>query len=285
MDNNFPELTDSFLAGQDIMYSQFNSVDFYVEDLDQENFYFQILKKLFPLIKFEKIFPLNGKDNVKRESSLNVNVKNKIYIVDLDFDEILGWKVNNPNLFYLKRYSIENYLIDKKAIYEIIREKKPSLKNSEIETHLDYDDLISKSCECLVELTILFLIIQKHSLGLSYQTIEPNRDFDFDSNKPYYKGNIIADFRRDVESALKIKNKRYTLNAQCKNFKINFASFQSQISIIPGKYILSVIKNILQSKSLISQSPFDSFCYKLSKDINPDELEFLKTNILQYLST
>ena len=64
MNNGFPELSDSFLLGQDILYSQFNDINFYVEDTDQEHFYFNILSKLFPNVSFEKIFPLNGKDNV-----------------------------------------------------------------------------------------------------------------------------------------------------------------------------------------------------------------------------
>ena len=90
MNNGFPELSDSFLLGQDILYSQFNDINFYVEDTDQEHFYFNILIKLFPNVSFEKIFPLNGKDNVVIESKLTTDDKTKVYIVDLDFDEILN---------------------------------------------------------------------------------------------------------------------------------------------------------------------------------------------------
>jgi len=45
----------------------------------------------------------------------------------------LGIKENYDNLFYLTRYSIENYLCNKNSIYEVIREKKPNLKNDEID--------------------------------------------------------------------------------------------------------------------------------------------------------
>ena len=88
MEEGFPELTDSFLAGQDILYKQFNDVEFYVEDFEQEHLYYNILKNLFPDVQFEKIFPLNGKKNVIDASKLTIDSKTKIYIVDLDFDKI-----------------------------------------------------------------------------------------------------------------------------------------------------------------------------------------------------
>jgi hypothetical protein len=90
MNSGFPELTDSFLSGQDILYTQFNDIEFFVEDTEQEHFYFNILKKLFPDLKFEKIFPLNGKKNVSDAAILNIGNNKKVYIVDLDFDHILN---------------------------------------------------------------------------------------------------------------------------------------------------------------------------------------------------
>jgi hypothetical protein len=104
MSTGFPELTDSFLSGQDIFFGQFNEIEFYVEDTEQEHLYFNVLKKLFPDLKFEKIFPLNGKVNVVNESKLHVSNKKKVFIVDLDFDHILGTKLNYSNLFYLNKY-------------------------------------------------------------------------------------------------------------------------------------------------------------------------------------
>ena len=42
MEEGFPELTDSFLSGQDILYKQFNDIEFYVEDFEQEHLYYNI---------------------------------------------------------------------------------------------------------------------------------------------------------------------------------------------------------------------------------------------------
>ena len=42
--DSMPTKSDAFLKGIDIFYLQFNDVDFYIEDEEQENFYFEIFK-------------------------------------------------------------------------------------------------------------------------------------------------------------------------------------------------------------------------------------------------
>lgn len=283
MENGFPVLTDSFLAGQDILYTQFNDVEFYVEDESQENFYFNVLRRTFPDIRFEKIFPLNGKTNVKNAARATIGSKRKIYIVDLDFDEILGVKENLANLFYLERYSIENYLLNKNAIFELIREKDPRLKNQDIEAKFNYESLLANSCTCLVELASSFIIIQKHALGLQYFGLNPARDFDFTITKPAYRNRFVREFFDDVEAKLKAINKRYTLNGQKKKLKVHFNTTEKALANIPGKYLLHIIKNRLEGLSLISSISLDSFTYKLSKEVDAAELNYLKVNVTEYM--
>src|SRR5581483_11148335 len=199
MKDGFPELIDSFLSGQDVLYGQFNEVNFYVEDVGQEHFYFNVFKKLFPDIQFDKIFPLNGKKNVKDAANLTVGDKKKIYIVDLDFDNILGLKEVIPNLFYLERYSIENYLISKKALFEVIREKNSRLKNQDIEKFVDYQVLLKECALLLLELSCTFILIQKYSLGIDYFGINPARDFDFSKPTPCYKNKFIKEYIDSVD--------------------------------------------------------------------------------------
>ena len=203
MKDGFPELTDSFLAGQDILYSQFNDIDFYVEDTEQEHFYYNIFRKLFPEIKLDKIFPLNGKKNVIDAAKLTIGDKKKVYIVDLDFDKILGRRENISNIFYLEKYSIENHLFAKNTLFELIREKKTKLKNHEIELIFNYKKLLNECKHLLSELSCSFILIQKYSLGKEYFGLNPTRDFDFSTPVPKYKNNFINQFFASIELALK----------------------------------------------------------------------------------
>jgi hypothetical protein len=282
MSIGFPELSDSFLSGQDILYTQFNEINFYVEDTDQEHFYYNILAKLFPNLSFEKIFPLNGKDNVIIESKLTSGDKSKVYIVDLDFDEILNKKENEDNLFYLKRYSIENYLCHKTSVYEIIREKNPKLKDNEIDNIFSFESVQKDWKKLLTELSSSFIIIQKYSLGKEYFGLNCPRDFDFNQTPSTIKNQFLPNYFSEVETLLKSRNRRYTLKSQVNKLKSNFRSLEKAIKNIPGKYILNLLKYQLESKGLINQISMESFTYKLSKDCNIDSLSFLKDEIKDY---
>lgn len=284
LEHGFPEITDSFLSGQDIFYGQFNNINFYVEDTDQEHFYFNILKRLFPNIEFDKIFPLNGKDNVILEAQQNTGSKSKVYIVDLDFDEILEKKQEKDNLFYLKRYSIENYLIDKKSLYEIIRERNPKLKNNEIDALYNYNSIKSNWKTLLSELSSTFIIIQKYSLGKEYFGLNPPRDFNLNLNPPRYKNSFITDYFDETEVLLKNVDNRFTLTAQKRKLKKFYKSSSLAIKNIPGKYILNLLKYQLERLNLINQYPLETFTYKLSKECNISNLQFLKDEINEYVN-
>lgn len=283
MTEGFPELTDSFLSGQDIFYAQFNELEFYVEDVDQEHFYFNVLRNLFPALKFEKIFSLNGKTNVKNEARINVGNKKKVYIVDLDFDHILETIEELDNLFYLKKYSIENYLISKPMVYEVIRAKNPKLKDADIDALFDFDALLNLASKCLKELTSSFIIIQKYTLGLAYYGLNCTRDFDFSLPIPCYRMNFIPHYLTDVARELKNRDNRYSLRGQMKKFKSYFKDLITAISNIPGKYILTFLKEYLQSKNLINQMNVESFTYALSKDFKSNELNYLRTKVSNYI--
>lgn len=283
MDIGFPELTNSFLSGQDILYAQFNDVEFYVEDIEQEHFYFNILKKLFPNLKFEKIFPLNGKKNVSDAAILNSGNKKKVYIVDLDFDHILNTVQNIDNLFYLRRYSIENYLFSKNAVYEVIRTRDSRLKDHEIDALFNLNQILTDASNCLKELTCCFIVIQNKQLGHPYYGLNVSRDFDFATSPPCYRMNFIPNYFNEVEILLKAKNRRYSLESQKRAMLKHFRSLSDCLANIPGKYILTYLKDRLQSLGLINQMTVESFSYQLSKDFNSNDLDYLKTNVSNYI--
>ena len=234
-------------------------------------------------MKFEKIFPLNGKTNVKNAAIENLGNKKKVYITDLDFDHIIGTVENLDNLFYLNKYSIENHLISKTAIYEAIRTKDPKLKDHEIDALFDYNLLLEDATNCLKELASSFVIIQRHGLGLNYYGLNVSRDFNFTLTPPVYRMNFIPDYLKDVERELKNRNSRLSLNAQIRRLNIFFNNLTKAMTNIPGKYLLTFIKDRLQSLNLIHQTNLESFMYALSKDFNSSELEYLKINVNNYI--
>lgn len=282
MNNGFPELTDSFLEGQDIFYTQFNQVSFFVEDTDQEHLYFNILKRLFENVRFDKIFPLNGKDNLKNHARNNIGDKDKIYIADIDFEEILETKEELENVFYLNKYSIENHLVDQKGLFELIREKSPKLKDSDISNIFNLNSNLRQCKTILSELACTFIVIQKYSLGKEYFGLNPPRDINFEHNPAMVKNNFVSTYLSETEQLLELQDGRFTLKSKQIPFKKYFRSLAKIVKNVPGKYLLNILKYQLERAGLIGQFSLETFTYKLSKEGSLDSLELLKNEIIQY---
>lgn len=284
LDLGFPALSKAFLEGQDIFYGQFNDVSFYVEDIDQEHLYFNLLKVLFPDIRLEKIFPLSGKSNVIEKAEANQGDKKKIFILDEDFNELLNKKQALTNIFYIAGYSIENVLLHKESIFEIIRYKNPKLKDSDIENLLDYNDLLETTTLSLKDLSISFVVIMEHNLRIKFYNINLQRDFDYDATPPYYRQAHIQDFLSTVEDALINKDGRLRLNAQNRKHASYFAKIVDSLRYIPGKYLLELVRSRLLSKGLINSVNLETFTYLLSKEFNGKGLEEFKNNVQSYIA-
>lgn len=283
MEFGFPEITDSFLLGQDILYSQFNSVNFYVEDVEQENFYYEILRKLFPGVAFEKIFPLGGKGPVTTEAANSLGDNKKVFIVDLDFDEILSKRENYPNLFYLEKYSIENYLIEFDAIKELIKEERPKLKDDFINSNFNINNFLTEVKNLFSELIQYYLVIQKHSLGIVNVNNDTARFCDFTQNPAQLKQNSVQAYYNSVESALLAKNSRFKISRQLATFRRHLSNTTNALNNIPGKYILNFMKYRIEHLFSLPQMTLESFTYRLAKNCSLSSLYFLRDRVNSYI--
>jgi len=283
-EESFPRRTNNYLLGQDIIWTQFNEVNFYVEDEFQENFYFEILKKLFSDIKFEKIFPLGGKKQVINAAEQNISNKKKVYIVDLDFDEILSKKKNRKNLFYLKRYSIENYLLEYYAICEVIKEEKPKIKNQQIENKFLFPEFLEEIRDLFKELICSYLVIQEYNLGLKNVDLGEARFCKLSSIPLCLIQSEIDKHYLEIETYLKRVDTKLNLKTQINKYLKLFKKVEDCLVNIPGKYLLNLVKYRIEVLFAIKQMSLESFTYRVARNcVNFDELEFLKNNVTKYL--
>jgi Protein of unknown function (DUF4435) len=281
-EESIPSKSQNYLMGQDILWSQFNDLNFYVEDADQENFYYHILKKIFPNVKISRIFPLGGKRFVIDKAKGTISDKTKIFILDKDFDDILNKKENHPNLFYLKKYSIENYLIEEVALHEIIKEENTKIKDTEIKNKLKTGKLLDECKDIFGELACNFLLIKKFDLGLDYLGIEPLRDCNLKGNC-CIKQTVTVPFYQQVEKLLKEKHPRLRYSTQIKKAMLHFSTAKKALINIPGKYLLNYIQQKIRTLFAIAQIKFDRFIYRLAKNCILSELNYLRGDILQYI--
>src|SRR5690554_1779143 len=104
-----------------------NTVDVFVEDSYDEEFYKVIINRVFDKTghKINKLISLGGKSNVIdacKADQTKRDVK-RVYIVDGDLDLINDTNENNLEfLFVLNKYCIENFLIQEEPLIEIIHD-------------------------------------------------------------------------------------------------------------------------------------------------------------------
>ena len=285
-EESIPTRNDNYRLAEDIFYVQFNDISFYIEDEEQENFFFCILKNLFPDIRIDRIFPLNGKENVINESNSSLGDNKKVFIVDKDFDDILNKMNSNENLFYLERYSIENHLIEKEAIVEYIIGEKPKLKREDIDNTLDLDSHIENINNKLSELIHLHLVVKNKCSNLKNVSLNHERFFDFNNGDFAIKPAQIDAYKVQIRNELNNIDGRLTLESQVRKVKsvININSNELCVKHVPGKYLIKMIKQVIESLFGLVSRNIESFCYRLANNCSFTSLNGLKLSVEEYLN-
>ncbi len=286
-EESIPTKSDSYLFGQDIFYIQFNDINFYIEDEEQEQLYFQILKKLFSDISLQKIFPLNGKKNVTDNALINLGNKKHIYIVDKDFDDLHAIVKVYPNLFYLDYYCIENYLTEENSVKEFIIEEFPKLKELQILEKFNLDSFLKSCISELSELFLIFYLVQKFEIPEKNCSLHVSK-FLKESNLSQIDKNKIIDYKEKINKYIIDNNFNIDLigelENECERLKIS-ETVELIKYHISGKYIVFILLHKLKRVFSFSHlTNVQSLCYRLAKNCEFLSLENLKKNILRYIN-
>lgn len=280
-EQSIPTKSPLYRAAEDIFYIQFNDVSFYIEDKNQENFYHSILSNLFTDINIEKIFPLGGKDNVIEHCNACTESKKQIYLVDKDFDDLLNKKIDKENLFYLKRYSIENYLDDRESYIQYIISENPTLNRNLVEADLNMNDILENVLSVLNELILLHFVVQSKCPSLKNISLSYERFVDYNGGIFSLKQDQIDWYKTEIVTELTTIDRRLKLEAQLSKAKrkIPVTSIDHMIEIYPGKYIIKMLKQVIENTYGIASRNFNSFCYRIAFNSNFENLQFLKDEV------
>lgn len=96
------------------------------EGNDDKSIYFQWIRRVRPSLQYEP-FPCSGKKNVLALRKLlqrdKTGLRNRVYFfVDRDFDDLAGHE-DGADLFMTDRYSVENYLVERSVLVEILKDE------------------------------------------------------------------------------------------------------------------------------------------------------------------
>jgi hypothetical protein len=279
----FPSRSADGLAALDIFYAEFNEINFYVEDIDQENLYEVILRNLFPAVRIDRIFPLGGKQAVLAHA-LSVESAGitafRAYILDKDFDDLLGIQVSHPNVFYLDRFCIENYMLEESAIVEVVTESHPKKRRQDIARDLDISQMVEHLLSSLKPLFICFACVQRFNLGLANcgeapeKYCEKRRLWEIDQNA-----------FRSYQGLLVKACKEQRLNPPFENpftdERISDIVAADEHTLVCGKYVVAMLFHYIKSKYILGNITFESFVFRVAKGCSFATLHELGRRISQ----
>lgn len=127
-----------------LLYRELQPIEVYVEDSNSEAFYFELLNRMIDgEKKIRKIIPLNGRKNVLDHCDDFDHRTPALFIIDGDLDLFLGLREEGKtNLFQHRAYCIENYLICKDAVVELIVEASGTILREHALTDSEWDSAL-----------------------------------------------------------------------------------------------------------------------------------------------
>ena len=207
----------------------------------------------------------------------------KIYIVDKDFDDLLGKIVVRPNLFYLDRNCIENYMIEDAAVLQVAIESQPREKAADIGGRLDVPATVGGLFGDLCELFRLFVVVQKYELGIRNCGLSPEV---FCIPGKLWKLSVAAlsEYREEVRRAALQAGIAGSVEEVDGIVSAAFVSEKCRIHV-SGKFVLKMLWHQLRKVGDYAPGSFDSFCYRLSRLGTLGDLLPVKGRIEHYLSS
>lgn len=161
----------SSYAGQSYkIYDGYNDAHIFVEDDGYENFYKALLSKNG--VNIEKVFSKNGKDSVIQAATSCTDPK-CVFIIDRDWDDILGIKYVLTNLVTLNRHSIESYLLEYSAFVSIVLSEYPKCDIDSVLSKNSFTDVIHNVSTDLRKLFEYFVTLQLNDTGIKGCSIKP----------------------------------------------------------------------------------------------------------------
>jgi hypothetical protein len=265
---DLPTRSQRGLAALDIFYDEFNDVNFYVEDEEQENLYFEVFRKLFKRVRIARIFPLGGKSAVFQHamSTGNQEIKGfRAYIVDRDFDHFLEKQFVHPNVFYLDRFCIENYVLEPSAIVEVVIENHPKAKRDDVKAKLSLGEQIPSLYNGLKPLFRLFLCSQSLDLGIKNCKSRPEA---FCEPKRLWNVNAasVVSYQGELETAAAgngMNPSEFRSHCDGLDSRIRAAS---SYQLVSGKFVAAMVFHYVKSRYILGSMTFDSFVYRLAKN-------------------
>lgn len=135
-------------SAKSVLFEEFNDIDIFIEDTAHGyvKLFTEIFSRLFDgKYKVSNVFPLGGRDAVVSQCQSNQGgfKRPTLYVIDGDLHLISDdQRIELEGLYELPFYCIENILVDKAAILEIMNEEDAEKLREQIDKEFNFDEWV-----------------------------------------------------------------------------------------------------------------------------------------------
>lgn len=266
-----------------VFFESRNSIDIYIEDTapGYKKIFKSILSRTFSdQYLISDVFPLGGRRAVidRWRNDKNPRGRPRIYIIDGDLFLLHGDMPRDKGLYTLPFYCIENILLCKDAVINLIDEESPTEDLLSLEGEMDFSNWINTNTEHLSELFIHYALTFKYLPEI--QTVASGVSGFVSNNDGLVDGNKIFNKIQELSEKLieKIGLEKY--NAELTGVKNKVNNSQARINYISGKdYLLPLLLMRLRKISR-TKTPNLNLKYRLSLSCSTEQINDIENFIL-----
>jgi len=247
------ERSSASLYAKSVFFEAENDIDIYVEDTAQgyEKLYGLLLSRLLnEKYRVERVYPIGNRKQVidKYEADKENLRRASLFIIDGDLlilrdDDI----ANKEGLYKLPCYCVENLLIDKNSLINLLDEEETERNLEIIEREFDFDGWKSRNVELLNDLFIEYAILFKvdptnETVGYKVTNLVSNGIGELDATKVQKR---ILEVRNKSLQSISIEE--YELIKHTYSRKYN-AIKKCEFQIVSGKdYVMPLMMARIRS--------------------------------------
>lgn len=164
-----PAYSEGAIDVLDLFYQDYVAAIFYFEDSEHESFYERILSRLIPNVRSFQVLCLGGKTKVISKSKEPAEGSaRRIFVLDKDFDDLLGTVYRGPGVYYLRSFSIENYMIDLLALLKMAVEldARRLTVASALQRCAGFPQYLSRLNARLLDIARIFVVARRYRVSV-----------------------------------------------------------------------------------------------------------------------
>lgn len=124
--SDIPAYSEAGIDVLDAFYQDYVAAIFFFEDEYHEAVYERVLLRLMPRLRSFQVICLGGKTKLIAKAKEQRPAGAKwVFVLDKDFDDLVGSVFVHSDVHYLHAFSFENYLVDLRALINLAVEMNP----------------------------------------------------------------------------------------------------------------------------------------------------------------